>query len=230
MPSAPACAARRADPVSRVDPAAPPAEPRQPVRANGRRRYEQLLDAAERLLEAANPQPITIQNIAREAGVPMASVYHFLPGPAAVWVALSRRYMADFGTVLADAVPGIEAMAWRQIIATLIGRGVAYYRSHPYAQKLILGADLNWSIRREDIANNRRIAAVVAGLLARHFPAVDRPSLVEAVVAGITIGDALFALSIAEHGQITPACGDEATLAICGYLDAKFTPGNARLD
>lgn len=198
------------------------AQPRLPVRANGRRRYELLLDAAERLLEQGEGQPLTIQRLAREAGVPMASVYHFLPSPAAVSVALSQRYMAGFGELVMRPVPNRERLGWREVIATLNQRAVTFYREHPYAQKLILGSDHSWAIRRSDLANNRRIAGAVVELVADKFPDVPADVLFEAVVVGISIGDAVFTLSIAEHGEITPALGQEAALAMCGYLAIKF--------
>jgi AcrR family transcriptional regulator len=206
------------------------AAPRLPVRANGRRRYDLLLDAAELLLEAGDGRPLTIQRLARAAGVPTASVYHFLPGPAAVSVALAQRYMAGFEEVLGRPIAGREAMGWRQIVARLIEQGFAFYRAHPYAQTLILGSDHSWAIRRSDFANNRRIAAGIAALLGDKFPDVPADALLEAVVVGMTINDAVFALSIADNGAITPGAAAEATVAVCAYLAAKFEPVPGRLD
>jgi AcrR family transcriptional regulator len=196
--------------------------PRKPQRANGRRRYELLLDAAERLLAREYGLGLTIQQLAREAGVPMASVYHFFPGPVAVSVALSERYMAGFERLVASPIIDRNSISWRQIIDILHQRAVGFYRAHPYAQKLLLGSDHSWAIRQADVANNRRIAGAVVGLIADKFPQVAAPELLEALVIGINVGDAVYAVSIAERGEITPDFAREATIAACAYLASKF--------
>ncbi|MCX7345659.1 MAG: TetR/AcrR family transcriptional regulator [Alphaproteobacteria bacterium] len=200
----------------------PAGRPRKPERANGRRRYEMLLDAAERLLVREGPDALTIQRLAKEAHVPMASVYHFFPSPAAVSVGLSERYLAGFGELVGRPIENVTRMTWQDIVATLIDRGVAYYSDHPYAQRLILGSDHSWQIRSADLANNRLLAASIAELLADQFPHVNREELLQAVIVGISIGDAIFTLSIFDQGTITPDFGREATVAICGYLSTKF--------
>jgi AcrR family transcriptional regulator len=198
--------------------------PRKPQRANGKQRYEMLLDAAERLLLRAGPDVLTIQNLAHEARVPMPSVYHFFPGPVAVSVGLSERYLAGLSEVIGQPVPDADAMSWQDIVATLMRRAVAYYTAHPYAQRLILGSDHSAQIRQSDLANNRLLAEFVAELIGPKFPHVAPDTLRAAIMVGITIGDAVLTLSIHEQGQITPDYGKEAVVAICGYMSARFSP------
>jgi AcrR family transcriptional regulator len=196
--------------------------PRRPVRANGRRRYELLLDAAERLLQRGGGEPLTIQRLAIEAGVPMASVYHFLPHPAAVSVALSERYLDGLESSIVAPIPGRARLDWPQIVAILNRRGFDFYCAHPYAQTLILGSDHSWAIRRADLSNNRRMADAIAGFIADHFPEAAPEVLLEAVVTAITVGDAVFSLSIAEGGAITEQAAQDSWLACCGFMAARF--------
>lgn len=196
--------------------------PRKPQRANGRLRYEHLLDAAEHLLVEGGPSALTMQRLAKEAGVPMASVYHFFPGPVAVSIGLAERYLAGLAEAIGQPVADADTLAWQDIVALLMDRAVAYYVDHPYAQRLILGSDHSWQIRQSDLANNRLLAESVADLLASRFPQADYPTLIQAIVVAISVGDAVLTLAVAEHGGITQAYGREATLAICGYMTAKF--------
>jgi AcrR family transcriptional regulator len=198
--------------------------PRKPIRANGRRRYEVLLDAAERLLLREGPGALTIQHLAQEAMVPMASIYHFFPDPSAVAVGLSERYLAGMSETLGQPIDGVDGMAWQEIVATLIRRGHAYYAAHPYAQRLILGSDHSWRIRGADLEGNAQLAVGIAGLLSDHFPGVTFAEMVRATTVAISINDALFTLSIFENGSITEDCVAEATLAVCSYFSAKFPP------
>ncbi|MFM9977131.1 MAG: TetR/AcrR family transcriptional regulator [Sphingomonadaceae bacterium] len=203
-------------------PFAEPNTPRRPERANGRRRYEMLLDAAERLLERDSAAALTIQNLAREADVPMASVYHFFPSAPAVSIALSERYMAAFAELVMRPILGHQSMGWQAIIALLFRRAVRFYQQHPYAQTLVLGSDHSWQIRRADMANNRRLAQSVAQLIGDDFSHVTTAALIEAIVVSISMADGMFTLSIIEHGAVTPECGDEVALAVCAYLEKKF--------
>jgi AcrR family transcriptional regulator len=199
--------------------------PRKPQRANGLLRYEVLLDAAERLLISCGPDALTIQRLAVEAEVPMASVYHFFPGPAAVSIGLAERYLAGLAEVIGQPVADADSQPWQAIVATLMDRAVAYYVDHPYAQQLILGSDHSWQIRQFDLANNRLLAEFVADLLESKFPQADRSTLLQAIIVAISVGDAVLALAVAEPGGITPDSGHEATLAICGYMTGKFGEG-----
>jgi AcrR family transcriptional regulator len=196
--------------------------PRRPQRANGRLRYERLLDAAEAVLGRDGPQGLTIQNLAREAGVPTASAYHFFSGPVAVSLALSERYLAGFLDLVGRPVDDLESLSWQQVVAILLDRAVAFYRAHPYAQTLVLGSDHSWHIRRADLANNREMAGAIAALIGPKLPPVAPDILHQTVFIGIGVGDAVLALSIAEQGCITDAYQREALVAICGYVTNRL--------
>lgn len=197
--------------------------PRRPERANGRRRYEMLVSAAQRLLERDGIAALTIQQIAREARVPMASVYHFFPSPAAACVAVAEAYLQGFSEIVARPIARVTEMTWREVIATLMRRAFDHYRAHPYAQHLILGSEYSWQIRQADVRNNRALARAVGALIRAKVPAVDDQVLVEALVVGIHIQDAIWSLSVVEHGAVTRQAMDEAVLAACGYLEAKLS-------
>ena len=199
-------------------------QPRQPERANGRKRYDLLLAAAERLLERDGAEGLSIQKLAAEAEVPMASVYHFFPSPAAISVALAETYREGFLHAVSDDVTGRSAMSWQTVMAELMRRAVAYYGAHPYAQALILGSELSWHFRRTDLANNRALAGPLMHQLEDKFPGVDQAELANGLAIAISIGDAVWAVSVLQHNTITPEFADEATLAVCSYLQAKFGP------
>jgi len=58
-------------------------------------RREQILQAAERLLQHYGPQKTTVADVAREAGIGVGSVYLEFPSKEAIVEALSRaRYEA----------------------------------------------------------------------------------------------------------------------------------------
>lgn len=196
--------------------------PRRPQRANGIARYAQLLDAAEAILVRDGVEALTIQALAREAGVPMASVYHYFPGPNAVPLALSDRYREAFFEVAAAPVEGSDRMTWPEIVRDLIDRSVAYYRSHPYAQTLLLGSGRNWAIRLNDLASNRDMAPGVAALIRDKLPPMPGAMLEEIIFVAINVFDAVMSLSVAIHGRITDDYSHEAWLATVSYMQRRF--------
>jgi AcrR family transcriptional regulator len=196
--------------------------PRRPERANGRKRYEQLLEAAERLLDQSGSSELTIQNVAREAEVPMASVYHFFPSPAAISVALAESYLSGFAALVREPIPNRAEKSWQEIIAILIERTVEFYRAHPYAQTLVLGSDHSWHIRKADLDNNRVMADVILDHIRDKFALVETRALWDAIMVGISLSDAVLSLSIAEQEVITRHYASEAVVAVCGYLSGKF--------
>jgi AcrR family transcriptional regulator len=196
--------------------------PRKPERANGKRRYAELVGAAERLLEREGLAHLTIQKIAKEAGVPMASVYHFFPSPTAACLAVAETFLEGFAKVLGEEIAGADVMEWHQIIGVLQRRTIDFYDAHPYASALILGSDRSWYIRQYDLANNKAMAETIARLIQPYFAAVNSQSLLSAITTAISISDAVWALSVAEHGRIMPDYADDALLAVCSYLAAKL--------
>lgn len=199
--------------------------PRRPSRSNGVERYEILTAAAKRLMERLGSEAVTIKAIAQEAGVPMASVYHFFPTPAAACVAVSDTYLADIAELIGRSVPKRSADDVNSFVIVLMRRMVNWYLRNPTAMKLMLGSDYRWNIRLADLENNRGMAASIASRVARRFALSEDERTVRVLNTVISIGDAVWSLSMAEDGVITPYYAAEAERAVTAYLDAAFAPG-----
>jgi AcrR family transcriptional regulator len=65
-------------------------------------RREEILDAAERLLEAEGPAALSMRRIATELGMQAPSLYKHLPGKDAIVAGLQARALAS----MADALDG----------------------------------------------------------------------------------------------------------------------------
>src|SRR5687768_3941077 len=62
-----------------ADPAGDVAGQRAPRQERGRRRVDEILDAAEALIAEVGPAAVSIQELARRAGASVGSIYHFFP-------------------------------------------------------------------------------------------------------------------------------------------------------
>lgn len=82
-------------------------------------RREQILQAAERLLEHYGPQKTTVADVAREAGIGVGSVYLEFPSKEAIIEALSRaRHEAVLGA-MRNVVQRADS-SWSERLSTMM--------------------------------------------------------------------------------------------------------------
>lgn len=75
----------------------------QPLQARSRRRLELILDHAGALLETEGAEALNTNRLSQEAGVPIASLYHYFPNKQAILFTLAERWLASVLAVT-DAV------------------------------------------------------------------------------------------------------------------------------
>ena len=196
-----------------------PDGPRQPLRARGRSRYEALLDAADQLLLDRPPGLVSLQDVARQAKAPLASVYHYFPSTTAIFLGLAQRYHVLFEAVYDEPIPAPPA-TWPELNRLIAQRGRRVYETHPTTMRLFLGADIGGRIREADLDANRRFGERQYRLLRQHFLIPDDPGLIEKLALAVTISDAIWSLSYIRHGRLTDAMVEEATRAKEAYLAA----------
>ena len=198
------------------------AMPRQPQRANGVERYNLLLQATQRLIENEGADVITIQGIAAEANVPMASVYHFFPSPTAACVALAQLHLENFAELLVKPVRKTSNQTFNSYVSVLMKRIIDYYHNTPSALILTLGSNHSWRIRQVDIINNSRLPTAIAAALEKRFIIKNKNDLQRKLTIAITISESIWGLSVAEKGRITKAYADESLKVVTNYLESSL--------
>ncbi|WP_160000095.1 TetR/AcrR family transcriptional regulator [Roseomonas sp. 18066] len=205
------------------DPAEERAEtPRQPQRARGHARFEALLNAAEALLREQDAAAISLQDVARLAEAPLASVYHYFPNPSALFLGLAQRSLLAFDDLYARPV-GRVPDSWPALCRILWNRARLFYEENPAAMKLFLGPDVGWKIRQTDLESNSRLGQRQHELVRQHFHIPDDPEMARRFALSITISDSIWSLSYIRHGTITDAMAKEAADAREAYL-ALYIP------
>lgn len=192
-------------------------EIRRPTQQRSRVRFEAILDAAERLLDSAEPTAISIHAIAAEAGIAPPSIYHFFPEPRLVFSALAERYLKQFEErVLTDVPDRFES--WQELQTLQYRSGQRWFNAHPAARKVLLGGPA-WStdIRSQDLDSNYVMADRSIVLMAQHFLLPEIPDLLDRLVEVILINDAIWSLSIHRHGLITDAMEEQSRRARIAY-------------
>ena len=80
------------------------AEPRR-VRADAERNRRAIVDATERLLRSHDPEHVTIERVARAAGVGKATVFHRFGSRTGLMQAIMEQRAAELQATVASGAP-----------------------------------------------------------------------------------------------------------------------------
>ena len=186
--------------------------------ARGRVRIEQILNAANQVVARQESTAVSLQEVAQEASLPVASVYHYFATPQALLIALAQRYLAALEALAAQPLAHDALAHWADISRFHASQAIAFYNAHPVAMRLLFGSESGGAIRAADQESTLRVARIYCRKLARHFAVEPGPALERAFAIAVTLTDAVWALSFARHGRIEPEMAEEAMRARLAYL------------
>jgi AcrR family transcriptional regulator len=188
------------------------------TRARGMERRERLMAAAATLLILVPIEDISLAVVAKRAGIPIGSTYHFYTKINELFAAMADRWHAELTVTLSEPYTGTEAVSWQAIVETSIMRAVALYNQRPDGRQLILSEKTSSDIKHADRSNDQAIGQVMIDLIAQHFDLPEFPGRVDVFFYGVEIADLFFTLSNIRHGKITEEFCAEAQRAVVSYL------------
>ena len=189
---------------------------RRPAQERSRRRFEEILDAAERLLDRGDDIEVGIYAVAAEAGIPAASVYHFFADMQLVYTALTERYLKRFGE-LAEFEVTADMVSWQDIDAVLFERARTFYNQSNAARRVLLGANPWLGAQDRNLDFNRTTAVSAKEALEKGFVLPEVPDLLDRLTEVIVINDALWTLSYHRYGDISDEMAEQARRARVAY-------------
>lgn len=130
---------------------------RTPKQARGQLRVDEILDAAERLLRTISWEKISTNHIAREAGIPIGSLYQFFANKHAIAHALVKRYIASIERAFASLPKDVEHLAPAELVNMVFDRLLIVSQKQDGFHAMLMTADENSEIGR--------ISAPIAELL-----------------------------------------------------------------
>lgn len=193
------------------------AGPRAPSRGRGIARFGSLLDATESLLLKQDPNEIGLYQIAKRAGVPPASVYHFFPTKEAAFKALADRVATKILEVHREPIDARTIGTWMDLFRIDARRAMDFHNASKPALKIYYGAYAGVEAREVDKVLVHRISRANYERLNRLFymPQLNEPAKMFEVRIGIL--DALWELSVRHHGCITEQYFEESCRAVIAY-------------
>jgi AcrR family transcriptional regulator len=196
---------------------------RVPRQERSRRRVEDLLDAAARLVVERGVEALTTRDIAAAAGAPVASLYQYFSDKDDVLLALAQRDMAEMDAQVADDLARIEVLSVATLVRTTMQAFVTVYHRRRAFVEIYLRGRTNLAVHRFGREHNAKIAetlqafAVDAGLASDDLTA-------HAAQLAVEVGDRIFQLAFEDSDDGDPATIEEGITLVTAYLERYATP------
>jgi AcrR family transcriptional regulator len=190
---------------------------RQPQRKPGQVRFRKLLDALDQLLVSSSVQDIGLYQIAAQANVPNASIYHFFPSTEAALLALAEVHHNALLELSKRYLPASPSR-WQDLFRQKVTSAAEYHNGHPAALRLFLGANISVEVKSADISQYHRLVDGRSQLLEYYFHMPMIPDWERRLATYFAMIDGVFSLSYSENGFIREDYIAEAHQAGIAYL------------
>lgn len=193
-----------------------------PTQARSRERVRRILDAADELLAEEGVVAFTTNQIARQAGVPVGSVYRYFPDKEAVVEALALRYWSDFEDLVAAAAEIDERDPLSDPGAVVLDALAAGFRARPGFLALWYGGLRTEQVRDATRPTRSAIAASIERILRVHWP--DAPAPLRVTVARMVVlaGDGLLREAFRLDRRGDPQLLHESKLMLDAYIAERL--------
>jgi len=114
---------------------------RKPKQARGQLRVDEILDAAERLTFTMSWDKLSTNHIAKEAGIPIGSLYQFFSNKHAIAHALVERYIASLEEAFARLPAHIETMSPAELVHALFDSLLVVTKKHQGFHALLMSTN-----------------------------------------------------------------------------------------
>lgn len=187
-----------------IESAAPKLIRRQPKQARGQLRVDEILDAAERLILTTSWEKISTNHIAREAGIPIGSLYQFFANKSAIAHALVERYLASIERAFASLPKDVGHLAPADLVNLVFDQLLTVSHTQGGLHAMLMTADEHSEIGRISAPIAELLRSNIERVLAVRAPWMKpKECKLHAVVSQVT-NKALFAQAL------NMMAGDEA--------------------
>ena len=190
---------------------------RLPTRKPGIKRYNRIIEAAEALiLEAGSLQGITLDAIAKRAGVPRVSLYYFFDSIESLMDALYQRGVQK---MIAELPQAPHAADWRDMMLLYIDGVRDFYMNNRVEMILALLPVSLVSVNQV----SREFGQVLFQLLHLQGFVPKSQQVLRACEMASELADLVWRKSLIEKGTLTPTFTREVKRVVISYLEAVLS-------
>lgn len=193
------------------------------MQARSREKVERILDAAGRLVVDNGVDTLTTRSVARESGVPVASLYQYFADRDAILLALVERDTAEMDAQVAADLGKLDLISIDTLVETTMKAFVSVYERRPAFVEIYLRGRINAAIADYCRRHNQRIAAdVLAFAIGAGLVRDDAPA--RAAELAVEIGDRVFQLAYENDSSGDRFVIEEGIVMVASYLKRFATP------
>lgn len=159
-----------------------------PQQARSREKFDAILAAALRLIHEKGYEQVSMREIAREVGLPIASVYQYFPNKLAIVRQLWESYTSTLGDLLRselrEVVDDTGEASLRRVVSNVVDHIVRHHRENPElldVWRSVDGAPELRALNRQDTIDVAR--AVSSALVARRPQADPKQAMTRSLIA-----------------------------------------------
>ena len=187
---------------------------RKPTRKPGIERYSRIIEAAEGLiLEANSLQGITLEAVARRAGVPRVSLYYFFDSVESL---LDTLYQRGVQKMVASLPQAPRAADWREMMLLYVDGVRDFYLSNRVEMILALVPVSLLSVNQV----SRDFGQSLFQLLHAQGLVPKTQKVLRACEMVSELADLVWRKSLIEKGTLTPAYTREVKRVVIAYLES----------
>jgi AcrR family transcriptional regulator len=196
---------------------------RTPKQVRGQQRVDEILDATERLTRTTTWDKLSTNHIAREAGIPIGSLYQFFANKQAVAQALVERYLAVLDDVFANLTGFTDTATPAEMINAIFDRLLIATQKHQGLHAMLLTIPEDSEVGRISAPIRNLLRSKLEQMLASRAPWMSAEELkVHALLSHVS-NRAIFAqaISLTEKGEhaIAAQLIQQARLMQIAYYD-----------
>ncbi len=195
------------------------ATPQPKRQERGRRRIEQILDAAARVFAAAGYEAATTNAIAAAAKMSPGSLYQFFRNKEAIAEALAERYVAELEAAHEVALePQADVTSVEAWVEGVVDPLVQFYVSNPSVKTLMYESDISAKLAESTQSLQDAVMALISDGIAVRAPKLAPIARKRAAQVSVQIFKALMPMVLgAPPSQRADVVG-ELKSALTGYL------------
>lgn len=184
---------------------------------------EQILDAAAELVVRHGVEALTTREIAREAGVPVASLYQYFADKEQVLLALAARDMEEMDAQVIDDLTRLDELTVASVVRTTMRAFVAVYHRRRAFVEIYLRGRTNAAVHQFGREHNARVARMLRSLALE--AGLAGPDLSEAVaLLAVEVGDRVFQLAFEKDDDGDETLIEEGIAMVTAYLERYASP------
>jgi len=188
---------------------------REPSRERGRARRELLLATAKAMIsEDRSLEGLTLQEIAKRAGVPRVSLYYFFPSVEALLETLYSEALVQMTNELAQTTFD-STIPWLKLIDTILDETRSHYERNLVTQILAL-SPLSFKLLNRI---HRDYGEALSALLCAHAGLPTSADLRRGCEIASELADTVWRKSFLETGKISDTMHRQAKAAVLSYLE-----------